>query len=691
MWRRIGLQKKLMIALLCVGLVPALLVELVSDNTIRTFKEMYPKQYASIAQRITDTIDRNLFERYGDVQAFGGNAAIRDQTHWYQPGNQLNPLVGAMNQYVKIYGLYDLTLVVDLDGKVIAVNDQDNTGKAIDTKYLYSKNFSQERWFKDALSGTFYTDASSSLTGTVVEDVHADPDVARIYGTEGLVLGFAAPVKGPDGKTIAIWKNYAQFGLVENIIKETYSSLAPLGYDTVEITLLSNKGVVLVDYDPSQRGTKEIKRDLEVVGKLNLAEKGVQIVQQALNGGTGVSRSWHARKGLWQVASYANHTGSMGFKGMPWIALVRNSEAAVFAFVHRSEMLVWIVLGVCAVATFFMAWLIGRSIVRPIDAIVKELGLSSGELRSSSGQVASSAQALAQGATEQAASLEESAATLEQISSTSKHNADNSQSALALTDQVLGASEKGSESMRHMSTAITDIKTAADETAQIIKIIDEIAFQTNLLALNAAVEAARAGDAGKGFAVVAEEVRNLAQRSANAARETSEKIRRSRELADNGVKVTHDSATALEEIRDSAIKASDLVKEIAAQSNEQATAMGQMTIAVSELDKVTQQNSAAAEESSAAAQQLTAHANSLDTLMGRLSHVIYGRSVTENSEAAEKPTKRKAKPAPEAGRAPNRPPTIITAAEFAKKPTDSVIQLTPNQIIPLDDGDFKGF
>ena len=183
--------------------------------------------------------------------------------------------------------------------------------------------------------------------------------------------------------------------------------------------------------------------------------------------------------------------------------------------------------------------LISRSINRALRRIASSLGQGAGQTTASAGQVAQSSQSMAEGASQQASSLEETSASLEEITSMTRHNADNAQQAMTLMGQakeVVGGMARATE---EMSKAIMEIKASADQTAKIVKTIDEIAFQTNLLALNAAVEAARAGDAGKGFAVVAEEVRNLARRSAEAAKNTAAMIEGSVKNADNGVQVTH--------------------------------------------------------------------------------------------------------------------------------------------------------
>ena len=250
--------------------------------------------------------------------------------------------------------------------------------------------------------------------------------------------------------------------------------------------------------------------------------------------------------------------------------------------------------------------------------------------------------------------------------------------------------------MNQIDASIAAIKKASDETAEIIKTIDDIAFQTNLLALNAAVEAARAGEAGKGFAVVAEEVRNLAQRSAQAAKVTAEKIKNSQDLADRGVKVSHDVATLLEAIRTNAVQAAGLVREISTASQEQSTGMSQMNQAMIELDKVTQINAAGAEEFSATGSELTAQGSALANLVSDLQKVI-GLSDSAVKENASTRTKEKkvhkvarqqhvaAKPASVA-QAPKKV-TVPMVKTVERKRDDK----TPEEILPLDDNDFQGF
>jgi PAS domain S-box-containing protein len=258
-----------------------------------------------------------------------------------------------------------------------------------------------------------------------------------------------------------------------------------------------------------------------------------------------------------------------------------------------------------------------NELLNVVDEALGQVSEAVEQVSAAGGQISASSQTLAEGATEQAAGLEETSSSLEEMASMTKQNADNAQQANTLSEEAKKAANNGTEAMSRMSDAINDIQKSSDETAKIIKVIDEIAFQTNLLALNAAVEAARAGEAGKGFAVVAEEVRNLAMRSAEAAKNTANMIEESVKKAKNGVDITGEVGKVLEEIVQSIGKTTDLVSGIAAASAEQAQGIDQVNTAVAQMDKVTQQNAANAEESASASEELNAQAVSLREMLQR--------------------------------------------------------------------------
>jgi methyl-accepting chemotaxis protein len=273
-----------------------------------------------------------------------------------------------------------------------------------------------------------------------------------------------------------------------------------------------------------------------------------------------------------------------------------------------------------------LGFLVMRAVIGGVRRAIDDLNTSADQTLNASQQVATSSQAMAQGASEQAASLEETSSTLEEISSMTKQNADHTLRMEKLIDATRDSAGKGGESMERMVERINAIKAAADQTAKIIKTIDEIAFQTNLLALNAAVEAARAGDAGRGFAVVAEEVRNLALRSAQAAKDTSSMIEESQQRAQQGVSATNDAQSLLKNILVNVEETSGVVREVSSASKEQSRGVTQIALAITEMDKVTQTNAANAEENAAASEQLSAQAASQSAAVRDLTGVVMGGS-----------------------------------------------------------------
>lgn len=281
--------------------------------------------------------------------------------------------------------------------------------------------------------------------------------------------------------------------------------------------------------------------------------------------------------------------------------------------------------GVSVLVAIVIGWTIIRGTNKVLTSVATALNVGANQVASAAHQVSSSSQTLAEGASEQASSLEETSSSLEEMSSMTKRNAESAKQANDLGKQARDAADKGAVDMKTMGSAMEAIKVSSDDIAKIIKTIDEIAFQTNILALNAAVEAARAGEAGMGFAVVADEVRNLAQRCAQAAKETSGKIEGAIAKTGQGVEISSKVAQTLNEIVTKVRQVDELVTEVANASREQTDGIGQVNSAVGQMDQVTQNTAATAEESAAAAEELSAQAEIMTRSVAELLQLVGGQ------------------------------------------------------------------
>jgi len=349
-----------------------------------------------------------------------------------------------------------------------------------------------------------------------------------------------------------------------------------------------------------------------------------------------------------------------------------------------------------------------RSIIKPINKVVEGLTDGSEQVASASSQVSSASQSLAEGASEQAAGIEETSSSIEEMSSMTRQNADNANQANLLMSETTKVVEEANRSMAELTGSMKEISTASEETAKIIKTIDEIAFQTNLLALNAAVEAARAGEAGAGFAVVADEVRNLAMRAADAAKNTANLIEGTVKKIKNGSDTVSKTNEAFAKVAAGAKKVGELVGEISAASQEQAQGIDQINKAVSEMDRVVQKNAASAEESASASEEMNAQAETMKGFVSELVALVGGRNgngIASVGAIHESPVRGSEirKSDGNGKRHVGLPVRSTQTSRFVARVTDgakkkdakvpALIQKEPKpeQVIPMEEGNFKEF
>ncbi len=280
---------------------------------------------------------------------------------------------------------------------------------------------------------------------------------------------------------------------------------------------------------------------------------------------------------------------------------------------------------ICIAATVLAAlcgYFVGTRLTRPITKAIAGISSGAGEVSAASKKVSAASMSIAEGASRQAASIEESSAALGQTDSQTAANAKHTLEASTLASETSNAADEGKTAMLGLIETMEDTKKSSDQTVSVVKVINEIAFQTNLLALNAAVEAARAGEAGKGFAVVADEVRGLAQRSAQAANDTAELIAKSQKHTENGVKATRNLGQTFQLIAEDANRVKSLVGTVSQATNEQAEGIKQINKAVTRVGRTTQENAAHADESANASRELLQQAEQLQQIVDGLTTII---------------------------------------------------------------------
>ncbi len=466
---------------------------------------------------------------------------------------------------------------------------------------------------------------SESIQVNMTEDIFSEE--TAIESSKTMLYSF--PARNMNGEVCGYFLAYQNWSMVQNQLNLVCNDLKDQGFDNSKAAIVDISSKLALNHTDSKLAGKSINTDDSfsnwIKGSNELTANQFTINDES-EYVTYVRFSDHQTLSENKKDDLSNSTLCLAL-------FVTDSD------IHKASQKVLIISLVVTLIGILLGGLVvfilNMAITKPMKLIITNLNNVSNLSKSSSEQVASSSQSLAEGASEQASSLEETSASLEEMSSMTRQNADNAKQANLLASDASNGANKGIDAMDQMSEAMQGIKTSSDETAKIIKVIDEIAFQTNLLALNAAVEAARAGEAGKGFAVVAEEVRNLAMRSAEAAKNTSSLIEESQKSADDGVKSSEELMGIFKNVAEGIKKVTALVSEVAAASDEQAQGIEQINTATSQMDQITQQNAANAEESSAASQELSSQARQMQKIVRNLSSIVNGNKAKQIEDINE--------------------------------------------------------
>ena len=683
MFKKMGLKRKLLFAFLMVGLVPLILGMLYSYNKSANALEHEAKQKLQVMrilkkknlegfihtlkdQIITLSRQENTKTAFDQLDT-GFNSYVSD--HELSPSTIQNELEGLKKYYQNEFGSefkkknndesVNTSDLLNLNPSQIAMQTAfiSKNSNALGSKHLliapddigtynkahaiYHSNF-REYLERFSLYDIFLIDGE---TGNIFYSVFKELDFATslksgAYAKSGLGLAFsrAMDLNDPNEVVVTDYQKYlpsynfpAMFLAIPIWIGGTKKGVLAFQMNLDRINTIINEkvgneetlDVYLVGPDKLMRTDSALSKDHHnVAASFRAPEKGsvkMTAVNIALNGqeGTEIGEDMLGNDSL---ISY----GPFKYLGLTWAMIATYNLKEAFSSIYEMRIAMGILVVSSMVLIVGLVVVFSNNLSNTLFGISTEIAETANQTSMASNELTSASSSLSEGATESAASLQETVASLEELSSMVKLNSDHADSANNLSQSSLISASKGEGEISKLIMAMSDMAQSSKKIEEITSVIDGIAFQTNLLALNAAVEAARAGEQGKGFAVVADEVRSLAQRSAEAAKEINILIKDNVEKTENGVKIADTSGISLKEIVTSVKKVAELNSEISSASKEQANGIDQISRAMNQLDQAIQTNASSSQEVASSAEEMSAQAKTLADSASKLRQLING-------------------------------------------------------------------
>jgi methyl-accepting chemotaxis protein len=371
------LGAKLTIAFLAVGLIPFATAAYLALKETQMLQEQSTQSLETAAENVADKVERNLFERYGDVQAFGFNRVFRQKELWYQQGAEA-PLKRVINEYMSTYTpVYERMLLVDVNGRPIAVNSKDYAGNTVDTTSFMNANYKSAEWFQDVMAGKFLE--GDGISGTAVYDFAFDDQIKQVFGGSGLVMTFAAPVKDSAGNIIGVWSNSVRAEMLGTILEQEFPALERLGLKSAELSVMDSNGTIILEHHPEHLGADFAVQE-DVAMKENNAADVPYLQKVIAEGGKQTGFVQTADEGA-QGISYVKSPGAMGYSGVGWIIGVGASEAELQAamIAVRNQLITVSIIVIALVVG--AAWLLARVISKPISEVSRAMQtLSEGDI-----------------------------------------------------------------------------------------------------------------------------------------------------------------------------------------------------------------------------------------------------------------------------------------------------------------------
>lgn len=546
-------QGKIIMLLLAFGMIPSLAIYSLFIKEEHLFFKNDQQTFQNEIETLGNIIDRNLFERYGDVQAFGYNYAAKDQNNWGKWDDN-NPLVKSMNDYAVAYGVYKLLVFVDKNGVVQAVNTKDAQGKRIQSQFLVGRSVANEAWFKDALAGRFLT-GRNGFTGTVVTQPARAPWVDQAFGTnDGFAMVFAAPVKDHNGQVIGVWANYADIGLVEQIVQQEYQEMKQRDLKSLTLEIVAPTGQTILAFNPAVTKQDTVKRDWHILGN---PTKSKTFQKNKPSGFSQVTEWYDSATKKQVVTTFVTTKGAYDFPGLKWgiIAGIPTAEISELTDTVDFNMR----LGIWA--TFFLILglgaLIGSRFSKPFVQIIDVMGvISTGKtdvkvpFQGAKGEIGAMGQA-----------VEVFRRGLEQVQVMNQRQVEEErQRQQALRQKMLELSE---ELETEMKGAFTHILGSA---GNVLSSTEEMSRMANAVATQSkevASSTEQANTSVTGMASASEEL-------ASSIKEISKQVSQAASVSQNAVAIANETNNTVQELASAASRIGEvigLISDIAEQTN----------------------------------------------------------------------------------------------------------------------------
>lgn len=586
-----------------------------------------------------DKISRNLFERYGDVQAF----AMSESARSLDPARIESFMTDMIGAYAPVY---DVMMALDLEGRVIAVNPVDKSGKALSPAEWRGFSFRDTDWFRAAISGEVKTGQAH------VTDLRLDPMVTKYTGASGRVMMFTTPIRdGETGRIIGVWTNRMSWpDVVGDILRVESEKLRNESMPVIRASIASADGIILADADDSKilSATSESAKFFKA--------SGVKIGSSIVDEVPGIEGP--------AIQALAVDEGFASYPGMGWVVSLHAPQTDAIA---RTSTTVATVGGAVMLFIAIGAFFVIRRVMGRLEAIVAGVGDGAAHVDQMAASMGDAAGVLNESVARQAAALQQTAASIDEISAMIQKSSQNAAQSKEIADQSVGIAKEGRDSVRRMGTAIQEIDASNErilkqveennqrlrEVSEVISrigqktaVINDIVFKTQLLSFNASVEAARAGEHGKGFAVVAAEVGNLATVSGTAAKEISDLLEEStatvqtlveetkrnvevliqegRQKVATGVSLAGECGQILSKVVENVDTLGSMVDEIAVAAKEQGLGVNEITKAMNSLDQSTNANSESASSARSFSAELSQESRSLTEIVASMEVIFWG-------------------------------------------------------------------